>query len=144
MGTMGRAVASAAVGLLIIGVVSANAPTGHGGATEAGSGAARSTGVAARAGRFKAFVNRHGTAPQKSAVSHVTAVEWIDERDGVPTAVDVHTDFTGGLTGKGPGPSRLIATAFAHWIHAHDSPVTDDGLVTVYDTDGDLIGGGNF
>lgn len=45
---------------------------------------------------------------------------------------------TGGMMGEGSGPAKLLASAFADW---KDS---ENGLVTVYDADGELISTGNF
>ncbi|MBT3153240.1 hypothetical protein HTV45_20625 [Streptomyces sp. CHD11] len=40
--------------------------------------------------------------------------------------------------GEGMGPAKLIASAFADWKSS------DNGLVTIYDAEGELLGNGNF
>ncbi|MFK4543457.1 hypothetical protein RKD29_003053 [Streptomyces tendae] len=93
---------------------------------------------ASQAEQFKAFVQKNGTPKEKDAVSHVTKVQGADEQNDILDAADVYTDFTGGLMGEGTGPAKLIASAFADW---KDS---DNGLVTIYDADGELLGNGQF
>jgi hypothetical protein len=114
---------NAAVGLLVIGVVSANAGSGD----SAGYGTSS-------ANRFKAFVNSHGTSAERAAVSHVTAVHRPGPSAGDIDSTDIHTDFTGGPPGGGTGPARLITTAFADWKH------DERGRVTVYDSAGEVLG----
>ncbi|TPQ17126.1 hypothetical protein [Streptomyces sporangiiformans] len=151
----------AVVGIVVLGVVSANtgAGDGDGGGTGsadksssassgAGSGSAKTvedkdagdkgTEKASQADQFKDFVNKNGTAKEKDAVSHVTKVQGADEQNDILDAADVYTDFTGGLLGKGTGPAKLIASAFADWKNS------ENGLVTVYDADGEMLGNGNF
>ncbi|MFD8450415.1 hypothetical protein [Streptomyces coelicoflavus] len=93
---------------------------------------------ASQAEQFKAFVQKNGSANEKDAVSHVTKVQGADEQNDILDAADVYTDFTGGFMGEGTGPAKLIASAFADW---KDS---ENGLVTVYDADGELLGNGQF
>ncbi|MDI6521162.1 hypothetical protein QMA61_33815 [Streptomyces coelicoflavus] len=93
---------------------------------------------ASQAEQFKAFVQKNGSANEKDAVSHVTKVQGADEQNDILDAADVYTDFTGGIMGEGTGPAKLIASAFADW---KDS---ENGLVTVYDADGELLGNGQF
>lgn len=114
---------NAAVGLLVIGVVSANA--GGGDTAVYGTGSAN---------RFKAFVNSHGTSAERAAVSHVTEVHRPAPPAGDIDSTDIHTDFTGGPRGGGTGPARLIATVFADWKH------DERGRVTVYDSAGEVLG----
>ncbi|MFB7326655.1 hypothetical protein [Streptomyces sp. NPDC056190] len=155
MGMKTKLALGAAVGLAIIGAVSCSADTGDsksgssssaaadgasggtsgkGGAKDKKSDAAKGS----QADQFKAFVNKNGTAKEKEAVAHVTKVQGADEQNDILDSVDVHTDFTGGLMGKGTGPANLIASAFADWKHSKN------GLVTIYDADGELLGNGNF
>ncbi|WP_030189893.1 hypothetical protein [Streptomyces violaceorubidus] len=93
---------------------------------------------ASQAEQFKAFVREHGTPKEKDAVSHVTKVQGADEQNDILDAADVYTDFTGGIMGEGMGPAKLLASAFADW---KDS---ENGLVTIYDADGELLGNGQF
>lgn len=122
MGMKAQLAVNAAVGLLVIGVVSANA--GSGDTTVNGGGSADG---------FKAFVNSHGTSAERSAVSHVTEVHRPAPPAGGTDTTDVHTDFIGGPPGGGTGPARLITAAFADWKH-HER-----GRVTVYDSTGEQL-----
>nr|WP_203586576.1 hypothetical protein [Actinospica acidiphila] len=156
----------AVVGLVVIGAVSANAGddgtgTGNadkgtsasadrqpGGAKDAGADSGQDAGKAeeaekaetklSQAEQFKAFVKENGTAQEKEAVSHVTKVQGADKQNDILDTADVYTDFTGGLMGEGSGPAKLIASAFADWKQS------ENGLVTVYDADGELLGNGQF
>ncbi|MGW3554976.1 hypothetical protein ACWDLL_29620 [Streptomyces griseoincarnatus] len=161
MGMKTKIALGAVVGLVVIGAVSAN--TGDDGTGSAGKGtsasADRQPGGAKDAGadagqgtektekaeeklsqaeQFKAFVEENGTAQEKEAVSHVTKVQGADEQNDILDTADIYTDFTGGLMGEGSGPAKLIASAFADWKQS------ENGLVTVYDADGELLGNGQF
>ncbi|WP_327685450.1 hypothetical protein [Streptomyces sp. NBC_00467] len=87
---------------------------------------------------FKAFVAKNGTPTEKTAVKHVTKVQGAEEQNDILDSVDVYTDFTGGFMSKDQNQAKLIASAFADW---KDS---ENGLVTVYGSDGDMISNGNF
>ncbi|NIL52665.1 hypothetical protein HBK87_19160 [Streptomyces sp. 2BBP-J2] len=153
----------AVVGIVVIGAVSANAGDSDTGTADKGtsasadrqSGGAKDAGAGAGAGKgkekaekaekkvsqaeqFKAFVEENGTAQEKEAVSHVTKVQGADEQNDILDTADVYTDFTGGIMGEGTGPAKLIASAFADWKQS------ENGLVTVYDADGELLGNGQF
>ncbi|MFB8783355.1 hypothetical protein VSS38_27050 [Streptomyces albogriseolus] len=160
MGMKTKIALGAVVGIVVIGAVSANAgdsDTGtadkgtsasadrqSGGAKDAGAGAGAGKGKekaekkASQAEQFKAFVEENGTAQEKEAVSHVTKVQGADEQNDILDTADVYTDFTGGIMGEGTGPAKLIASAFADWKQS------ENGLVTVYDADGELLGNGQF
>ncbi|MFG3251461.1 hypothetical protein [Streptomyces sp. NPDC048187] len=166
MGMKAKIALGAVVGIVVIGAVSANAgdgdgDTGSGSRTSAGAdektGGAKADGgtqadgasdakpaedkaveKASQAEQFKTFVKKNGSANERDAVSHVTKVQGADEQNDILDAADVYTDFTGGIMGEGTGPAKLIASAFADW---KDS---ENGLVTVYDADGELLGNGQF
>ncbi|MGA5081312.1 hypothetical protein ACPC37_27575 [Streptomyces griseoincarnatus] len=164
MGMKTKIALGAVVGLVVIGAVSANtgddgtgsadkgtsasADRQPGGAKDAGADAGQSTEKAEKAEKaekklsqaeqFKAFVEENGTAQEKEAVSHVTKVQGADEQNDILDTADIYTDFTGGLMGEGSGPAKLIASAFADWKQS------ENGLVTVYDADGELLGNGQF
>ncbi|MFC9832099.1 hypothetical protein ACFVI5_32565 [Streptomyces albogriseolus] len=163
MGMKTKIALGAVVGIVVIGAVSANAgdsDTGSadkgasasadrqpGGAKDAGAGAGAGKGKekaekaekkVSQAEQFKAFVEENGTAQEKEAVSHVTKVQGADEQNDILDTADVYTDFTGGIMGEGTGPAKLIASAFADWKQS------ENGLVTVYDADGELLGNGQF
>ncbi len=65
-------------------------------------------------------------------------MQGAEEQNDILDTADVYTDFTGGIMGEGMGPAKLIASAFADWKQS------ENGLVTVYDADGELLGNGNF
>ncbi|MEU2328598.1 hypothetical protein ABZ581_16145 [Streptomyces althioticus] len=164
MGMKTKIALGAVVGLVVIGAVSANAGDDGTGTTDKGTSASadRQPGGAKDAGadsgqgpgkteetekagtklshaeQFKAFVKENGTAQEKEAVSHVTKVQGADKQNDILDTADVYTDFTGGLMGEGSGPAKLIASAFADWKQS------ENGLVTVYDADGELLGNGQF
>ncbi|MFA3875309.1 hypothetical protein ABS735_16695 [Streptomyces sp. MMCC 100] len=166
MGMKTKIALGAVVGIAVIGAMSANSGDGNGdgksdsrtsassGEKPAGAkadGDAKTDGASdakpaedkavekpSQAEQFKAFVQKNGSPNEKDAVSHVTKVQGADEQNDILDAADVYTDFTGGLMGEGTGPAKLIASAFADW---KDS---DNGLVTIYDADGELLGNGQF
>ncbi|MFE6126760.1 hypothetical protein ACFQ6Q_00585 [Streptomyces sp. NPDC056437] len=90
------------------------------------------------ADEFKAFVAKNGTQTEKAAVKHVTKVQGAEEQNDILDSAEVYTDFTGGFMSKDQNQAKLIASAFADW---KDS---ENGLVTVYGSDGDMISNGNF
>jgi len=170
MGMKTKIALGAVVGIAVIGALSANAGDGDGDAKSddrtsasagekqdgAGADGAKADGAkadgaseakpaedkaaekASQAEQFKAFVQKNGTPKERDAVSHVTKVQGADEQNDILDAADVYTDFTGGIMGSGTGPAKLIASAFADW---KDS---ENGLVTIYDADGELLGNGQF
>ncbi|MGW0221575.1 hypothetical protein [Streptomyces tendae] len=160
MGMKTKIALGAVVGIAVIGALSANAGDGDGDAksdNRTSASAGEKTGgaseakpaddkpsedkaeeKASQAEQFKAFVQKNGTSKEKDAVSHVTKVQGADEQNDILDAADVYTDFTGGIMGEGTGPAKLIASAFADW---KDS---ENGLVTIYDADGELLGNGQF
>ncbi|MFJ3041085.1 MULTISPECIES: hypothetical protein [Streptomyces] len=158
MGMKTKIALGAVVGIAVIGALSANAGDGDaksdnrtsasagektGGASEAKPAddkpsEDKAEKKASQAEQFKAFVQKNGTSKEKDAVSHVTKVQGADEQNDILDAADVYTDFTGGIMGEGTGPAKLIASAFADW---KDS---ENGLVTIYDADGELLGNGQF
>ncbi|MFF1353919.1 hypothetical protein [Streptomyces sp. NPDC058297] len=163
MGMKTKVALGAVVGIVVIGVVSANSGSGDdgngngnggkGGGTSAaadknaggsaGSGEKSSAGdkgasKASQAEQFKAFVAKNGTPKEKDAVAHVLKIQGADQQNDILDSADVYTDLTGGLMGEGSGPSKLIASAFADWKDSKN------GLVTVYDADGEIITNGNF
>ncbi|GAA4152559.1 hypothetical protein AB0N37_28705 [Streptomyces griseoincarnatus] len=164
MGMKTKIALGAVVGLVVIGAVSANtgddgtgsadkgtsasADRQSGGAKDAGADAGQSSEKAEKTEKaekklsqteqFKAFVEENGTAQEKAAVSHVTKVQGADEQNDILDTADIYTDFTGGLMGEGSGPAKLVASAFADWKQS------ENGLVTVYDADGELLGNGQF
>lgn len=90
------------------------------------------------ADQFKDCVADSGSEAEKSAVEHVTKVDGVDRRNDILDSAEVFTDFTGGIAGPDGGEAKLIASAFASCYES------DNGLVTVYGEDGDMIANGNY
>ncbi|CAL9436829.1 hypothetical protein [Streptomyces sp. enrichment culture] len=88
--------------------------------------------------QFKTHIEETGTAQQKEAAKHVTSVTGADKRNDIMDSAEIHTDYTGGLTGPHNGDGKLLASAFATWKHSKN------GLVTVYDAEGQVLSNGNY
>ncbi|MFD7403558.1 hypothetical protein ACFV7R_12995 [Streptomyces sp. NPDC059866] len=91
-----------------------------------------------QAEQFQACVAKSGTPTEKEAVKHVTKVTGADKRNDILDAPEVFTDFTGGLVGPHAGEGKLIASAFTSCYES------DNGLVTVYDKDGEILANANY
>ncbi|KAF4405549.1 hypothetical protein CRI70_23660 [Streptomyces sp. Ru87] len=91
-----------------------------------------------QAEQFKDFVTKNGTPQEKEAARHVTKVQGADEQNDFLDSAEVYTDYTGGLMGPHQADGKLLASAFADW---KDS---ENGLVTIYDADGEILSNGNF
>ncbi|MEU0167727.1 hypothetical protein ABZ214_20020 [Streptomyces iakyrus] len=91
-----------------------------------------------QAKQFRDCVAKGGTATEKAAVEHVTKVTGADKRNDILDAAEVFTDFSGGLTGPHQGEGKLIASAFTSCYESKN------GLVTVYDKDGELLANANY
>ncbi len=91
-----------------------------------------------QADQFKACVAKKGTAGEKDAVQHVTKVTGTDKRNDILDSAEVFTDFTGGFMSANAGDAKLITSAFTSCYES------DNGLVTVYGKDGDMITNGNY
>ncbi|KUH39068.1 hypothetical protein ATE80_09505 [Streptomyces kanasensis] len=91
-----------------------------------------------QADQFKAFVAKNGTAAEKKAVKHVTRVQGAGEQNNLLDTAEIHTDYTGGLLGPHGGDGKLLASIFAEW------KASKNGLVTVYDSAGEILANGNY
>lgn len=91
-----------------------------------------------QAEEFKECVAKSGTATEKKAISHVTKVTGVDSRNDILDAAEVFTDYSGGFLGPHTSDGKLIASAFASCYES------DNGLVTVYDKDGEILSNGNY
>ncbi|MGW3986502.1 hypothetical protein [Streptomyces sp. NPDC004830] len=91
-----------------------------------------------QAEQFRACVAESGTQTEKAAAEHVTKVTGADKRNDILDAAEVYTDFSGGLTGPHQGEGKLIASAFTSCYES------DNGLVTVYDKDGEILANANY
>ncbi len=94
--------------------------------------------TATQAERFEAFVEKNGTTTEKEAVRHVTKVQGADEQNDIMDTAEVFTDYSGGMMGTHAEDGKLIASAFADWRSS------ENGLVTVYGGDGEILSNGNF
>lgn len=94
--------------------------------------------------QFKVYVAKNGTAPEKNAVKHVTKVQGADDKNDILDSTDVYTDFKGDLMDSGAtGAAKLIASAFADF-QASRGKDSKNGLVTVYNASGDILGNGKY
>ncbi|MBC9727587.1 hypothetical protein [Streptomyces sp. TRM68367] len=91
-----------------------------------------------QAEEFQACVEKSGTSTEKKAVKHVTKVTGADKRNNILDAPEIFTDFSGGLMGPHQGEGKLIASAFTSCYES------DNGLVTVYDKDGEILANANY
>lgn len=150
MGKTGKAIIGAGVIIAFIaGVASCNDdnggmakadPPAAAGAKDAGKDKAKEHTKApvSEATTFRNCVAKNGSPGEKAAVQHVTKVTGTKDRNDILDAPDVYTDFTGGLMSKDQGKAKLIASAFAS---CYDS---DNGLVTIYGADGEMMANGKF
>jgi hypothetical protein len=91
-----------------------------------------------QAEEFQACVAKSGTATEKQAVQHVTKVTGTDKKNDLLDAAEVFTDYKGGFMSSNAGDAKLIASAFASCYES------ENGLVTIYGSDGDMIANGNY
>ncbi|MGW1029881.1 hypothetical protein ACWD4J_40505 [Streptomyces sp. NPDC002577] len=91
-----------------------------------------------KAEQFIAFVKKNGLSAEKKAVKHVTKVRVADETNDILDSADVYTDLTGDIVSGDASTARLIASAFADWKQSKN------GLVTVYNADGEMLDNGEF
>lgn len=91
-----------------------------------------------QAEEFTDCVNKTGTPTEKTAVKHVTKVTGADKQNNILDSAEIYTDFTGGFMSENAGEAKLIATAFTSCYES------DNGLVTVYGSDGEMIANANF
>jgi hypothetical protein len=139
----GKIVGAIVVGLIAIAACNAatndgGTKTGTDGTKAAASAAAKPKTKKNQAEEFTACVNKSGTATEKAAVKHVTKVTGADKQNNVLDSAEVYTDLTGGMTGPHTGEGKLIATAFTSCYES------DNGLVTVYDKNGEILSNAQF
>jgi hypothetical protein len=113
--------------------VAADGKSGSDGAKKAGAAEEKP-----QAEQFRDCAAKNGTATEKAAVEHVTKVTGADKRNDILDAAEVFTDFSGGLMGPHQGEGKLIASAFTSCYESKN------GLVTVYDKDGELLANANY
>ncbi len=146
----GKIIGGIVVAAIIIGGCSAAMNGNDDGGTKAGTDTAKQTTSPAskdatakaakqtQADEFIACVKKTGTATEKTAVKHVTKVTGADKQNDILDAPEVYTDFSGGMMGPHQGEGKLIATAFTSCYESKN------GLVTVYDKDGEILANAQF
>ncbi|MEU0585539.1 hypothetical protein [Streptomyces sp. NPDC006132] len=92
---------------------------------------------------FKAYVKKHESARTREAATHVTKVQGADENNDILDTADIYTDYTGGLASADTGNAKLLASAFADF-QASRGKASKNGLVTVYNADGDILSNGKY
>jgi hypothetical protein len=92
---------------------------------------------------FKAYVKKHESAKTREAAAHVTKVQGADKNNDIMDTADIHTDYTGDLISADAGNAKLLASAFADF-QAGRGKASKNGLVTVYNADGEILSNGNY
>ncbi|MFJ9360770.1 hypothetical protein [Streptomyces mirabilis] len=92
---------------------------------------------------FKAYVKEHESAKTREAATHVTKVQGADKNNDILDTADIYTDYTGDLTSADTGNAKLLASAFADF-QAGRGKDSKNGLVTVYNADGDILSNGHY
>lgn len=87
--------------------------------------------------KFLACVRSKGTEFEKLAARNVTKVTGADKMRGYLDMPKIFTSYSGGMF-KHSGEGVLLASAFATCY------TSENGLVTVYDRDGHVLGNGQF
>ncbi|WNM35800.1 hypothetical protein RKE30_38330 [Streptomyces sp. Li-HN-5-11] len=115
-----------------------------------GTGSSNGTGSAktatpqqSTADAFKAYVKKHESAKTREAAAHVTKVQGADKNNDVLDTAEIYTDYTGDLVSADAGNAKLLASAFADF-QAGRGKASKNGLVTVYNVDGDVLSNGNY
>jgi hypothetical protein len=89
------------------------------------------------------YVTKHGTPTEAAAVKHVTKIQGGDENNNILDTADVYTDYSGGMFGSHANDGKLIASAFADWQKSRGQ-ASENGLVTVYDKNAEILSNGQF
>ncbi|MEU4033269.1 hypothetical protein [Streptomyces collinus] len=92
---------------------------------------------------FKAYVKKHESAKTREAAAHVTKVQGADKNNDILDTADIYTNYTGDLVSADAGNAKLLASAFADF-QAGRGKGSKNGLVTVYNADGDILSNGNY
>ncbi|MFH9967350.1 hypothetical protein ACH4PR_39245 [Streptomyces mirabilis] len=92
---------------------------------------------------FKAYVKQHESAKTREAATHVTKVQGADKNNDIMDTADIYTDYSGDLMSADTGKAKLLASAFADFQSSRGKG-SKNGLVTVYNADGDILSNGNY
>jgi len=96
------------------------------------------------ADQFAAYVAKSGTANEKAAAKHVVKIQGGDDNNDIADTADIHTDLKGDLMDQGvTGSAKLLSSAFADFQESRGKD-SKNGLVTVYNASGDIIGNGQY
>ena len=138
------------------GAASSAAPTGSSKGGHSSTGSAKTTDSAKATGpsktaapqqstvdAFKAYVKKHESAKTREAAAHVTKVQGADNNNDILDTADIYTDYTGDLVSADAGSAKLLASAFADF-QAGRGKASKNGLVTVYNADGDVLSNGTY
>lgn len=107
------------------------------------TGSAKSAPQQSAVDAFKAYVRVHESAKTREAVAHVTKIQGANENNDILDAADIYTDYTGDLTSADAGNAKLLASAFTDF-QSDRGKASKNGLVTVYNADGDILSNGNY
>jgi hypothetical protein len=143
------------VAVIILIVIIAVAAGGSGSDTSSGSGGSTSTAsTPADKGQppaktqstveaFKAYVQKNGTPTEQTAVKHVTKIQGGDDNNDILDSADIYTDYTGDMFSGDQAKGKLIASAFADFQKSRGLD-SKNGLVTIYNANGDMLSNGNY
>ncbi|MFI5664404.1 hypothetical protein [Streptomyces sp. NPDC051684] len=85
--------------------------------------------------KFQDHLKSTGTSQEQAAAGHVTRVQGAG---GFAPTVSIHTNYSANTDGM--AAATLLADNYAAWKHTDG----EDGLISVYSANGDLIGTANF
>lgn len=86
---------------------------------------------------FKACIQQKGMVAEKTAGTHVTKLSNMDDWNGILDNPKIWTNYKGGFAAHA-AEGNVLASVFA------DCYSSKNGLVTVYDVDGHVMGTGQF
>lgn len=95
------------------------------------------------ADQFKAYVEKNGTANEKTAVGHVTKLIGADNNNDILDSAEIHTNYAGDLMSPDAASGKLLASSFAEF-QASRNKGSKNGLVTVYNAKGEILSNGKF
>lgn len=86
---------------------------------------------------FRACIQQKGMVADKTASTHVTRLSNMDDWNGILDNPKIWTNYVGGLAAHA-AEGNVLASVFAECYSS------TNGLVTVYDADGHVMGTGQF
>ena len=91
-----------------------------------------------QADEFRACIQKTGMAPERAAGTHITKVIGADDKNDILDTAEIWTNYTGGMLGDDAGKGKILAAAFAGCYKSKN------GMVTVYDANGELLATGQY